>query len=456
VSPQQLVYAQKRRSTRIDQIVPIVVQGVGALREPYQEQVSTLSISCHGCVYQSKHEVIQGETVYLDVKMPNNSSAGCSSRARVKWAQKTVGKDKIYQIAVELEIAGNIWGVATPPTDWFPPRIAEPIDPATLTRELKVVARKEQQVAPSPGQAPVRVYRPASGDAAASPNATSGNLLAQLMLGLGEQIQTMAAEAAANALIHERTLLLQEFRAQLREEAVKAIHTAISASRDEIVRQATKELADAQEAATRHRHAQWRKQIEQDMDSARQHIVAQGMEVSQRVESLAVSTIERTQNKMDATRSEAVNRFVARIREQVSPMLEVAQDSLQKLEKGQAALKKESDVIFAELENQLAFSTNLSLAKAHEDLENNTATVIAKSNESLQKLFQSFENAARANMNALLVSAGNQMSKHLQDKSSEISREFTAGLEGHTRSYLESIGKAIAELTRKSPGRSNE
>ena len=38
------------------------------MREPYQEQVSTLSISCHGCTYQSKHEVIQGETVYLDIK----------------------------------------------------------------------------------------------------------------------------------------------------------------------------------------------------------------------------------------------------------------------------------------------------------------------------------------------------------------------------------------------------
>jgi hypothetical protein len=177
------------------------------------------------------------------------------------------------------------------------------------------------------------------------------------------------------------------------------------------------------------------------------------MEVSQRVESLAVSTVEGAKNKMDATRSEAVNRFVTRIREQVAPMLEVARDSLQKLESGQTALKKESETIFAELENQLALSTNISLAKAHEDLEITTAAVVAKSNESLQKLFQSFENAARANMNALLVSAGNQMSKHLQEKAAEASREFTGGLEGHTRNYLESVGKSITEITQKLPGR---
>jgi hypothetical protein len=454
VSPQQLVYAQQRRSTRIHQSVPILVQGVGALREPYQEQVSTVSVSCHGCTYYSKHEVIQGETVYLDVRLPNGSTAGCSSRARVKWAQKTNGKERIFQIAVELEIAGNIWGVPTPPTDWFPPRIGEPIDPAALTRELKVVARKEPQAAPAPDAGAVRVYRPNKGDAGAASAPASANPLAQLMVGLGEQIQTMAGEAAASALESEKSRLLEEFRAQLREEAITAIHTAIASSRDEIVRHAMKELAEAEEVATRHRHALWRKQIEQDMDSARKHIVAQGMEVSQRVESLAVSTIEATQSKMDATRSEAVNRFVARIREQVAPMLEVARDSLQKLEKGQTALKQESEAIFAELENQLALSTNMSLAKAHEDLETTTAAIIAKSNESLQKLFQSFENAARANMNALLVSGGTQMSKHLQEKSAEVSREFTAGLEGHTRDYLESVGKSITEITQKLPGRS--
>ena len=52
-------YSQKRRSTRLDKAVPVAVQGVGAYREPYQDQVSTLSISCHGCTYNSKYEVIR-------------------------------------------------------------------------------------------------------------------------------------------------------------------------------------------------------------------------------------------------------------------------------------------------------------------------------------------------------------------------------------------------------------
>jgi murein DD-endopeptidase MepM/ murein hydrolase activator NlpD len=222
------------------------------------------------------------------------------------------------------------------------------------------------------------------------------------------------------------------------------------------MRQTVKELGEAQDAATKSRHAQWRRQVEQDMETARQHLLAQGKEVTQRVDSLAADTVERVKSKIDATRSEAVDRLVTRIRDQVAPMLGVAKDSLQKLQAAENALKKESQTIFAELENQLAISTNRGLDKAHEDLQKNTAALIAKSNDSLQKLFQSFENAARANMNSLLVSAGNQMTKHLQEKAAQVSKEFTDGLEGHTRDYLEAVGKSLADITRKVPTRSGQ
>ena len=112
-SSHQISHAQKRRSTRLDHAVPVAVQGVGAYREPYQDQVSTLSISCHGCTYNSKYEVIQGELVYLDVRSTNDGSSHGSSRARVKWVQNLGGKVG-FQVAVELEVAGNIWGICVP------------------------------------------------------------------------------------------------------------------------------------------------------------------------------------------------------------------------------------------------------------------------------------------------------------------------------------------------------
>src|SRR5258708_39168042 len=122
--------------------MPVLVRGVGALRDPYQEQLSPLSISGRACTYQSKHEVIQGETVYLDIKPPVKGSVGYSSRGRVKWVQKLGARDRAFQIAVELEIAGNIWGVATPPKDWRPLQIPEAAQLANAGREVKVVTMK--------------------------------------------------------------------------------------------------------------------------------------------------------------------------------------------------------------------------------------------------------------------------------------------------------------------------
>jgi hypothetical protein len=452
VSTHQFAYPQKRRSTRIDQAIPLVVQGVGALREPYQEQVSTLSISCHGCSYQSKHEVIQGETVYLDIKAPADGAVGYSGKARVKWAQKLGAKERSFQIAVELESAGNVWGVATPPDDWFPLQISKANEPAPSGRELKVVARKEQQVVTAPDAGSDQVSQLARSEVAVAPIQP----FAQLMAGLGEQIQTMASEAAAAALVKEKGRLLEEFRAQIREEAVKTIQSVISASKDVIVHQAMKELSEANETAARDSHALWRKQIVQDLESARQHMLTQGKEVGQRLDAMAVSTIERVQSSVDTTRSEAVDRFVSRIRDQIAPMLEVAKDSLQRLQGAESALRKESEAIFAGIENQLAFSTNESLAKALEELEKNAAVHTAKTNEILAQLYQNFENTAKNNVESLLASLGSQVTGVLQEKAAEVSREFSTGLEVHTRGYLESIGKSITEITQNMPGHSRQ
>jgi len=91
---------------------------------------------------------------------------------------------------------------------------------------------------------------------------------------------------------------------------------------------------------------------------------------------------------------------------------------------------------------------------ALQDLEKNAAAHTVKTNETLQKLCQNFEKAARDNAGSLLASAGSQMTRMLQERAAEVSREFSKGLESYTRNYLESIGKSIADLPQNMPGRS--
>jgi len=479
VSSHQVAHAQKRRSTRLDHAVPVAVQGVGAYREPYQDQVSTLSISCHGCTYNSKYEVIQGEIVYLDVRSTNDGSAHGSSKARVKWVQNLGGKVG-FQIAVELEVAGNIWGIASPPEDWFPVHALATSEAAATGRELRVVARTEQQnssalqaqtgqasaglqVQPTPVSAGLQVHSaPGSPTPAAvvaqgsqlNRNETSASPLSsltQLMAGLGEQMQILATEAARTALAEQKGRLLEDFRSQLRQEAIRAMQSVILASKEDFTRLALKELNVAHEAGARANYSRWMEKIGQDMESARQHMLNQTKEVSQRVDSLAAATVERVQRSMEATRSEAVERFVSRLREQVAPTLAEAKDALQALADSGAALKKESQAIRAGLETQLETATTASLVLVQDQLDQNASAVAAKTHETLLKLSENFESTAREHVQSLLVSMGTNVTKALEERTAEISREFSAGLEGYTRNYLEFISKAIAEIPKNPP-----
>lgn len=450
MSSHQLAYSQKRRSTRIDQAIPLIVQGVGALREPYQEQVSTTSVSCHGCSYLSRHEVIQGETVYIDLPA-KKGAPGASSRARVKWVQKTNAKDRTYQIAVELDIAGNIWGIPAPPEDWVQalmPQAAEPAAPA-LARELKVVPRKEPQAPPQEAKQEATLTAAPLPAKAAAPAAMAIPPIAQLMVGLGEQIQTMASDAAGAALVKEKGRVIEEFRLQLREETNKAIHAALSASKEVIVHHTLKELRESYEAAARESYTQWRKRLESDVASAQQHLIAQAKDLSHKIETIAGKTIERVQRNLEITRGEAVEKFVARLREQMAPLLAEAKDSVQRLQASNETFKQESESLCTGFENQLAYSASTNLARVQEEFEKSSEATAAKMNETMQQLYQDFERTAQDSVNALLGSISNDMSKDLAERAGEVSRQYVTGLEDFTRNYLESIGRSIAEASQR-------
>jgi hypothetical protein len=110
----------KRRSSRIVQAVPLSVTGVDALGRPFLERTSTIVVSCHGCCYQSKHYVLKNMWVTLEVPQWEGDPSPRHVRGRVTWVQRPVGIRELFQIGVELEIPGNLWGIAFAPPDWIP------------------------------------------------------------------------------------------------------------------------------------------------------------------------------------------------------------------------------------------------------------------------------------------------------------------------------------------------
>ena len=111
---------QKRRSTRIVQAIPITVTGVDALGQPFKERTTTVMVNCHGCKYQSKHYVPKNSVVTLDIPRVEPGGQPRAVVGRVIWVQRPRTVRELFQIGIEFDVPGNVWGIAFPPSDWFP------------------------------------------------------------------------------------------------------------------------------------------------------------------------------------------------------------------------------------------------------------------------------------------------------------------------------------------------
>src|SRR3989449_11123504 len=215
---------RKRRSTRIVQAVPLVVTGVDALGRPFVERTSSLIINCHGCRYQSKHYVLKNMWVSLEVPHPETGQLPRTVRGRVAWIQRPRTVRQLFQVALELEIPGNVWGIGFPPEDWSafsdiapvvikldaapetppsPPAVSEP----DMTQHLG-----EAEIPAAAGADNLRVFpSPASTTDASLQLARQ---VARLVADAKQQIQAATREAASQAVSAERRLVVGQGGAQ--------------------------------------------------------------------------------------------------------------------------------------------------------------------------------------------------------------------------------------------------
>lgn len=392
-----------------------------------------------------KHEVLPGEIVFLDMWQRAKGFTECSRRARVKWIEKLkTATDPTYEVAVEFEIAGNLWGITPPPEDWFAEQGSKAMEP-NPGRELRVITRTEPQIIQHRIGGAAPVVKKSEATASLSP------WFSQLMDGMSNQIQVAVSQIAAVTLANEKRRFLEEFRAQLQNEAAVTIEQIIATSKEDLTRRALDVLNEASETTVRTSHERLVGSIEQDIESAKQRMLIHGNELSQRADSLANSTIERLQRTLETSQTEAAARYVARLRDQVAPVLGEAKEDLQKLVASQAAFKEESQAIYARVTNELESGVNAKLIQTHDQLNNNSAAVLSECSERLLELSQRFEDAARDTVQILITSATGDAKKNLEERAAEISGNFTGQLEGHIRNYLEFISDSIAEFPKKIP-----
>jgi len=436
VSSSQVAPGQKRRSSRISKAMMLAVKSVDTSRPPYREEVTTGSISCHGCTYKMRHEPRPGEMVVLDTGVSTGHS-GFPSMARVKSIQRlNTSNDPTYNVGVELEIAGNIWGISSPPPDWFPRQSGNFVESASHGRQSGLIARTEPQraLARTEAATPVPVLNKNEAAAVLSP------WFANLMNALSNQVQTAVCEIAAATLADERKRLLDEFRFQIQNEAIGTIEHVIATSKEELARRGLKVLSEGAQAIVKNSQGSLVGAIERHLENAQQNL-----------DTMATGTVELVERNLETSRTKATERFVLRLREQVAPVMEEARADFQKLVASQTVFKQESQTIYRRVTDQLESDANARLLQAHDQLEKNSTFVVNECNEKMLELSQAFEKIARDSAQNMIASATDQGNKNLEERAAEISSHFTGQLEGHVRSYLEFIGESIREFPKKPP-----
>src|SRR6267154_2626898 len=260
--------SQKRRTTRIVQAVPLTVTGVDALGRPFQERTSTLIINCHGCRYQSKHYVLKNMWVTFEVPHNEPGREPRTVRARVSWIQRPRTVRELFQIGVELEVSGNVWGIAFPPGDCV-------------------------RVLPSPG----------GGD----PAAQMARQVARLVVEAKQQVQSTVRETANRAVAAETRPLLAALQSQMKDAAEKSVEAAVAAHMERMQREGIQRMESERAEGVAAMRAEWSRERDRLLADARMQIDSQLVEVErkrwtdfdQKIESQLQAAIEQTRRSSE-------------------------------------------------------------------------------------------------------------------------------------------------------------
>ena len=432
---------RKRRSTRIVQAVPLVVTGVDALGRPFVERTSSLIINCHGCRYQSKHYVLKNMWVLMEIPHPETGQPPRTVRGRVAWIQRPRTVRQLFQVALELEVSGNVWGIAFPPEDWsaspeltqivmkldappetspLPPPMAEP--DATLHLG-------EGELPPAAGGDNIRLFPSPSSTTDASMQLA--RQVARLVADAKQQIQAATREAASQAVSAERRLSFEQWeqkfaagRAEIVNETAQAIEkfqqeadehsrsahaAAAEALRTELPRwlspqleQLTRELTASlarEGAAQRNEHAQQLESMTEGLRKAVQH----GEYAASRLKTQA----EQTQ---------------AQIAAQTESATRVLEEAARQYERHAAAQREALIATANEIQQQVTAALSSAQSSAHAQLAGELEAAQARWREAIEHTLAETQDRAAGGLNE----HAREWMAQLQD---EIARHATAARE---------------------------
>ena len=318
---------QKRRSTRIVQAIPVNVAGVDALGQPFKERTTTVMVNCHGCKYQSKHYVPKNSTITLEIPRTEPALPPRTVKGRVVWVQRPKAVRELFQIGLEFETAGNVWGIAFPPDDWFPCaeyQTAEvsgaiPIAPETTEMAARIPGPSTADTGAPPETSPdSKIHVVPAPAQTADPHLANALQMAKLVSDAKEALDKTLRRDAHAVINEEMTVVRQQLDVQLHEAVEHAIKVSMErvseSAGKKFIQQASERSAAIVEEARKASHVN-----AENLDTKVREAVQRA--VSHAAQEAAKQAAEQTTaHNLKQTVEEAVERVV-RQREAATPSL---------------------------------------------------------------------------------------------------------------------------------------
>ena len=255
--------AGSRRSTRIEKSVPLIVLGQNRMGEPFMERTVSVCLNMHGCRYPSRHDYGVGTWVTLQV-VELMKEKPATVRAMVRSVHPPASLRELPQVGVELEVPGNVWGIAAPPVDWLSAR-----EPNLSTAQLTAVNAPAQE---KEGLAEIQIKREpkmAEFTSLPSPSPVASRPPAPKV---PEAPQPQRVVVTPDGLI-------SALQGKLQQEAEKAVQAAVAKQVHDLVREARKSIDDARRSSV------------QEVQSLVQSAVNSGLEEFRREADLCVNMV---------------------------------------------------------------------------------------------------------------------------------------------------------------------
>jgi hypothetical protein len=238
-----------RRSKRIERAVRLMILGRNLEGQPYRETMSTVSLSLHGCCYQSWHNS------QIDAKVELRLTEGFLEKsplvyARVRYVRPPMSHCELFQIGVEFD---------TPPREWLSLQVE-----TTCGRAPHVeLARQPERTSPTL-EAKLPVTQPL---ATAQQESTVSERLTITIDRLIAELQGPLQRAAENAV--------EAGRARLEETVKRSVQGEVATQLEEAVRQLRCLVAEISKANARQVESLLLQRLEQMMRSSREDISQQ-------------------------------------------------------------------------------------------------------------------------------------------------------------------------------------